>query len=602
MVNEELKIWFDRLQKAEDRRDKAAKDGKWKDLIKASKGDWTSWNSLIDIVLIPINLVFAYLRTELPALYTRNPHIKVNPRNRTSIFSAKILEAAINYIWYCKKIKREVKKCIVDAKIIGHAWFKTGYTGQFGTIEDGNGNTIETIESEDFFGYRVPWDCVVFDTDAIDPPYDCKWIAHYVWAPLEQVKKNPRYNKDVVSNLRPTTKKEELNKEQDLTDPKKAKVCLMEVWDMENKQIFLTAKGADGYLENPKNLPYEMKGYPFSYLQFNQDNDEPYGTSDIHMWIYQILELIKVRSAALDHLKRFNRQIFMEKSNIDDDQKELYKQGVTGSIIEVNDITKFKESPFGALNPDIYNIESRIKEDFINVSGQTPGERGGSQATTTRTKAELQMIDAGAKNRRSEQEDLIESFVEDIAQNKIALIKQFATEPYYVRILGQGTPDLQQAIKERASASGNDAVQQQGGFTFTSEDIKGEYDIEVVSGSMAPLDKAQKLNHAMQLLELAPKAGAMPGGPVIATLAKIIVEETNMPEIIVAMEQELQAQNQARQQQQQQADEMRNMEIAKESAKTTIGAENMATKQMKVNLDFLTKQMEMNQKDEKNDL
>jgi hypothetical protein len=159
----------------------------------------------------------------------------------------------------------------------------------------------------------------------------------------------------------------------------------------------------DEALEEPKEWPYEMRGYPFSFLQFNPVNDEPYGVSDVSMWIYQVLELIKVRSATLDHLKRFNRQVFMQEGNISDDEEEKYKQGITGSIIKVKDIGQIKESPFGALNPDIYNIENKIKDDLVNVSGQTPGERGGSQQTGTRTVKELMVIDDGVKNRRSEQ-------------------------------------------------------------------------------------------------------------------------------------------------------------------------------------------------------
>jgi len=599
MEREEIKVWFDRLQKAEDRRDESAKKGKWKDILKAAKGDWSPWSSLIDIVLIPINLVFAYLKVEVPALYLRDPRVKINPRNRTSIFSAKILQAAIRYIWYCKKIKREIKKCIQDGKLIGHSWFKSGYTGEFGTIEDGNGNLIETVESEDFFGYRVPWDCMVFDTDATDPPYDCRWIAHYVWASIEDVKNNEKYSKSAVAKLKPTAKKDDLTKNGELMDKKQAKACLIEVWDLDTKTVFTLAKGVDEALEEPKEWPYEMRGYPFSFLQFNPVNDEPYGVSDVSMWIYQVLELIKVRSATLDHLKRFNRQVFMQEGNISDDEEEKYKQGITGSIIKVKDIGQIKESPFGALNPDIYNIENKIKDDLVNVSGQTPGERGGSQQTGTRTVKELMVIDDGVKNRRSEQQDVVEDFVEDIVQNQTALLKQYASEPYYVRILGNEDPNLAAAVKERASAANPEAVTNQQGFTFTSEDIKGEYDIEIVSGSMAPLDSQQRLKYATQLLELAPKAGAMPGGPVIGALGKILSEEIDMPEIIVAMEQEQQMAAQMKEQQAAQAQQMQDMEIAKETAKTSIGAENMATKQTKVQYDFMTDMLKLASEEKK---
>ena len=192
-----------------------------------------------DIYIPPLNLIFAYIQTEIPALVLRDPHIKVNPKNEQSIDAAKIMEKAINYIWKHHRIKRESVKNISDALLVGHTWFKTGYSGQFGVAEDSNGNRFEFIEKEDFFGYRIPWDCVYFNPDSLDPPYDCTWIVHEIWATKENVENNPVYNKDAVKKVQYSAKKNKDNVDKGTVDYQSYSpsdeanlCCLYEVWNV----------------------------------------------------------------------------------------------------------------------------------------------------------------------------------------------------------------------------------------------------------------------------------------------------------------------------------------------------------------------------------
>ena len=162
-----------------------------------------------------------------------------------------------------------------------------------------------------------------------------------------------------------------------------------------------------------------------------------YGLSDVAMFEPQVLELIKVRSMALDHIKRYNRQLLTTPNNINDDEMQKLQKGITGSIISVEDPTKVMPLPYPPIQTDIYAIEERIKEDAINVSGQSPQERGATQKTSTRSLGELQQMREGSVNRRSEKVDLVEDFVEEVAGKLVALFQQFVTLPYYVRIVGK---------------------------------------------------------------------------------------------------------------------------------------------------------------------
>lgn len=578
---EDVRSWFARRKRAQDLQKKTSERYRWKTFIEEYKGHFAGLtNGAADIQINPLNFVFAYIKTEIPALYLRDPHIKINPKKGSSIESAKILEMALNYIWRKKKVKRENKKNILDALTVGHSWFKTGYTGQFGTVEDGNGNTIRTIESEDFFGYRVPWENIVFDPDAIDPPYDCKWIMHTVWVPLDDARNNPRYN-DNRLKLMPMSKRDKtaLVKDESEEDFDVPTVALIETWDFRKKRKFTISEGLNDYVEDPAPDPYHMPNSLFTYLNFNPANDDPYGLPDVYMFEPQILELTKLRAMMLDHIKRFNRQLLTTPQNFTQEMKDQLALGVTGALIEASDPTKVLPLPYPQIQTDIYAIEERIKEDMINISGQSPQERGATQKTTTRTFRELAQIARGAENRRSERIDLVESFVEEIAANFVALLQQFADMPYYVRVTGKPPEEIMAAIQSRPSARMEGAVTDNFGFTFTKEDIQGEFDVEVVAGSTAPLDKDNTIQTVLGVLELLPKIGLPPGSPIYGALGNMLADNLQMPELERAIEEEGVRMMKMAEQQAKVAQEATELQVAKETADTQIKAEREATRQ-----------------------
>ena len=580
----QIKTWLSRIDRARKKREKAAADGNWERLINAAKGV-LELEGKYPITVGPIHSLYAYLKAEIPLLYIRNPYIKINPKNTTSISTAKVLEAVINYIWYIKKLKREIKKCLADAVSIGHSWFKTGYVGKFATVEDVSGQTMEAVESEDFFGYRVPWKDITFDNDAIDPPYDCAWISHSIDLPIEDLQKNPKYKN--TNLLKPTINKEHDSPKQQLEDMDSTvvKARIEEVWDIKKRKKFTISSGVKVYIEDPIDWPHEMKGYPFSYLRFTAPNDDPYGVSDLGVIEPQVLEEIKLRAMQLNHIKRWNRQAIVPPET-DDATMDQIKRGVDGAIIK-GDVTKFGVIPYGPLQADVYAIENRIKEDKNNVGGQPAIERGATQKTTSRTLGELQSIAAGAKNRRAEKIDVVEDFVEHISSNLVALIKQHATEPYYVRILGLLSDELQAAIKERASGKDPSAVTKKEGFTFTKDDIQGEFDVEPVSGSSIPIDRENKLQLIDMLLEKLPKIGVVPGGPMYGVLGRMLADELNMPEFKQAIKREAQARAQMQKQQAAQQAELKRFEISKMASETQMDAEDVARKQRAVDVDEL---------------
>ncbi len=585
----EVREWLTRTEYSRRYKKKAAEHYHWLGLTEKYRGYFRGLQDSADIYIPTINYIFAYIKSEIPRLALRDPKIKVNPKKGSSILSAKILEKALNYIWRVKKLKRETKKNILDVLLVGHSWFKTGYTGKFGTIEDANGNTFEFIESEDFFGYRVPYDNILFNPDANDPPFDCDWIAHEVWMSLDELQKNKsfKHTKELEPSLsnednESTVQSNSLDNQRRF-DPDRKMIKLYEVWDKKSQQIFTITDGCPFYIREPQQWPYDMKGFPFSYLRLNDDPMCPYGIPDCYMFEPQVLELIKIRAQELDHIKRFNRQLLYAEGHITEDGKNLFSQGITGAAIPV--LTNGRPLseivapvPYPTLQTDIYAIEDRIQADMVRIHGQNINEQGGIQKTATRSLGELEQISAGSSNRREDKLDTIEDFIEDIASNFVALLQQLADVNFYVAVVGEDAEQLLQNLKERPSAGNEGAVTTEDGFTFTKEDIQGEFDFEVVPGSTKPLDQQQTMAVLMQSLEMLPKLGVQPG-PVTEYIGMEIAEGLGLEGFKLAVKKEIEATHKRLAQAQEEQQKMVELQVAQSAADTQIKAEREATKQ-----------------------
>lgn len=585
---DDVRTWLTKIDMSERYRKKIAERYRWRQLIEEFRGYFAGLQDSADIYVPSLNLIFAYVKSEIPSLYLRDPKIKVNAKKKTAVLSAKILEKALNYIWRKKRIKRENKKNVLDSLLVGHSWFKTGYTGSFGTIEDGNGNTFDFIDKEDFFGYRVSYENITFNPDAQDPPYDCTWIAHKVPLTKDDAKKNTKWNLEdvnwVVGSEENSIVRTTPDEDRPPVEPDVERAVFYEIWDKSGSRKFTVSPGVDHYIEQPGKMPYEMKGLPFSFLRLNDDPLCPYGIPDCYMFEPQVIELMKIRASAIDHIKRYNRQLLLAAGHMDPDTKEQFMQGVTGAILEVRTDGKplsdlVSPIPYPQLQTDMYAVEERIKEDMINVSGQSATERGATQKTTTRTVRELVQIQKGGDNRRSDKIDTIEDFVEDIAGNLVALLQQLATEPFFVAITGETPEELMEQLKGRPSASKAGAISNERGFTFTKEDIQGEFDFEVVAGSTKPLDQEQKIQTLVSAYEMAMQSGMMPGGPVQSWFANEFADEFDLDGLKMAIVEERKYAQEQAARQEAKMKEQEQLLLAKETTDMQLKAASQANKE-----------------------
>jgi hypothetical protein len=586
-------LWCNRIE----RREKALKDkadqSHWERYIKEYQGDFSELLASTPRV-IPLNLVYAYVRSEIPSLYQQDPYFEFTPKQSTTIGSAKLKEIAVNDIWHRKKFKREVKKGIQDGKLIGHGWYKVGFNANIGNLEESQDNTENSTES-DYFFYRLNWRHVLFNDEAVDPPYDATWMAQKFFIPLKSAKDNPEWNasrsKLTGVKLSGNDKTEDRKSISTSIQGDTSYAELWEIWDRVNKKVLIFSVQKNVGMLHERPWPYTlMQGFPFLFLNLSFVNDDPYGISDVGMGEAHVLEKTKIRTAFLEHMKRGNRQMLTTPDNFDQDAKDAYIRGDDSALLECEHPEKVMPLPYAQFQNDVFGLESRLDDDLSQIWGQRPNDRAGQARTQTRTKFELQSQNVGTTNRLAEQQNIIQDLVEEAAEKLSSLLEQYATVPYWVKTTGYAPEKIAEMLSKRPSATQTGAVTNRDGFTITSEDIKGPVDVRIKEGSAVPLDKQSKIQLLERMAQTYASIANLPKGPFIGALTKMIVEEAGLHELTDALDAEIQFMAAQQKQQQEMQTQQAELDAGHKATELQLQAQKLATEQQRVDGD---KQIEL---------
>lgn len=507
----ELAKWKARITYTKQYTEQATKTRGLDRFIKYFRGNYEESVNLTGVVMTVVNEVFAYVKTCVSSLYFRDPYLTINPVRKTDIIPAIVQEQAINSDWRKLKVKRQAKRCIEEAKLVGRSWIKIGYNADIYEYESNVEDEVDQfVGNESLFAVRVPYDRILYDHEAMDPPYDCRWICHFYAKDTELLRQkygipeikstvNYEYAKDLKARL-------------DKTDTEKS--IVYEIWDKDSGRKLVYTDGYDeDFLENSEPEedgsigPYKIKGFPFYMLKFNSENGEKdnFPLSSVEIIEPQILEKIKLRSIQLSHLKRWNRQVFIKKGALKQEEKDKFEKNIDGSIIEVDGEpgTSVMPSTYPPLSADIYNVAGQIDMDRDRISGQSQLDQGGSIASKTRTLGELNQIQQSTSNRRMEETDNIEEFCEAIAIGLIGLQRQFYDVEQYATITGEIPRQFLEQLQELGIFDGQS-------ITFNKEMIQCDYDLDVKIGSTQPLDKNERMQRIMTMIKYGPSIGMTP--------------------------------------------------------------------------------------------
>lgn len=588
-------LWIARIERRENALKDVATERKWERLIREYQGDYSELLGNTERV-IPLNLIYAYVRTETPDLYLQDPYMEFTPKQDTTIGSAKLKEIAVNDIWHRKKFKREIKKGIQDGKLVSHGWWKVGFNAHQGNLEEQDYSTDNSIQ-DDYFLYRINWRHIIFNDEAIDPPYDCTWIGQKFYIPLSEAKGNQEWapSREKLTGVQLNA----ADKKALPTAVPKAAVAgdlefaeLYEIWDKLKRQVLIVSKQVGVLHSRP--WPYtKMQGFPFVFLNFSFLNDDPYGISDAGMGEKHVLEKTKIRTAFLEHLKRGNRQLLTKEGNFSQEAKDEYRSGSDSALLECQNPEAVKPLPYAAFAPDVFGLETRLDDDLAQIWGQRATDRAGKASTQTRTKFELQEQGVGSTARLSEERNIVQDAVEELAEKLSCLLEQYADQPFYVQLTGYRPEQVAEMLASRPSATTPGAITSSYGFTITRDDIKGPVDVRIKESSAIPLDKQGKIDLLKQIAQIYLQIEGKPVGPFLGAIGKMLVEEAGLHELTLALEAEAQFQEQQSKDAKEQALQQQELAVGTKSTELQLKAQEVAVKQKKVDSDAQLGLLEM---------
>lgn len=432
---------------------------------------------------VVVNLVFSNARTLLPALYTFDPHFIIKPRRRQDVKLAPIVEALINYEWKELSAKKQVRRAILDAYLLGYGIIKVGW--QFETIkaddkEVGLLENNEYIKEDQPFILRISPRKFIIDTKALDLE-TAAWVAEEIKKPIRDVKADPKYRhtRDLKGS------KVEIGEGVEETE-----VTLYEIWDKKHGRLRVIAEGHDEFIRD-EDLPYAaMEGFPYEMLFFNEVPDELFPVPDVSQYEQLQDEVNRNRTAMVNHIKRFVRVLLYQKGIITEEEADQIMKAEDAEILCVTDINAAKFLEYAVTPPDWYNMDALLKGDVQMVSGITELQRGGASDAKTATEASIKNL--YTQSRTGDYLDLIETWLSNVARKLIQLMQENMEASDVSIITGEELMKLGLVESEEEANL----------WQFSREEIQGEYRVTVEAGSTSQAANTMKIKQHLDTYNL----------------------------------------------------------------------------------------------------
>ena len=498
------------------------------------------------------NMVYKMISTMIASILLRNPRYFVRSKKKPfntpngifdTIRSAQAVEVLANYYVSKLNLKREVRKCALDAMIGGYGIVELGYT--FETEEVGNAkeesntkenNETETakeeykegevfevneliVEDSPYIVRRSPLDLRI-DPNAKDTLlHDAEWIA---WRVVKTIDDAREYfgKKELKPNFTPQKEKSDYVQSPSINANKQtgADCGLFEYWerwDKREKRICCYALDGENEILSEKDWPIDFgKAFNIEVLYFNENPDDCYPISDVTLMRQQQDMLNRMESLQLDHVKRISQRKYLaQEGQMSEDEMRKLETGPDGTIALV------KSDPNAAILPlrdatiaqDHYVLQNQIKNNIREVMGIAAYESG--VAVNFETAAEQSSMTSAINAKRDDRRDVVEDFYIRIMRKLLVIIKE-TMDKEEIPLTQNQLNALKTVIPDKiAKIVGPTGEVLLPWLTLTNEDIQGEYEFSVSVGSTAPDNLAQRKSDYMQLTK------AFAGNPYINTAA-----------------------------------------------------------------------------------
>jgi len=524
-----------RLESSARWRDEMGYDSLWQRMVDLYRGRQWPRTTLTNEDLIVVNIAFSTINVIAPSVSVNHPKIVVSATEQENSDRAAFVEAVVNYLWRHHDFRKPFRRAIKDFLINGHGWLKVGwkFVEQERTLSDTEREEMideAILEAETFamenaeLAGGVPTDeeimMTLSDTMSViveDQPFvervspfdiyvdpeatcmeDAQWICQRIVRPLEEAKKDKRYKAAARKRLTadgilyPMFQNRQMQEQEEfLLD--EDRVAIYEYYDIADNTMSVFSQSGEEFLVDPMPMPYAY-GQPFVMLRNYDVPDFFYPMGDLESIESLQLELDKTRTQLINARKRYARKYLYHERSFGPEGREALESDQDGRLVPVVDENKPLQEvvvpmPQTPLSPEIYNTSAIIEEDINTVSGVSEYARG-QMPEIRRTATEASIIADAGNARAADKLAIVELSIGQIARRVIQLMQQFMTGEQMARIAGKGGEDMF--------------------FTYTREDIVGEFDYTVEGGSTQPINDTIRKQQAVSLLNaMAPLVGTV---------------------------------------------------------------------------------------------
>jgi hypothetical protein len=314
---------------------------------------------------------------------------------------------------------------------------------------DGDSMVLEPdkhVVKEDFFVDWVDYECLLVDRDCSNnPDKTARWIAHKIFKPVEEVKKDPMYKN--TGKLGPSAledREREYLKQDDFKTPmtrmgrpgpaleEDEVVVLYEIYDMYRGETITIARDHNGPIRGPEDVPQGVGEHPFIFLKMAERRGSFYPIPAVFNWMGPQLEYNVRRNMMALHLRRYGRKYIYY--GMDDSEMSKLEEGVDGTYAKADDpsarVEPIKDAPLDSAQ---YFDTGRLRIEFDEMSGVGALQRNVPDADSA---TEAEIVERRAREGESDDHEAVMEFISAIVTKLHKCIEANLTMDGAVQVTG----------------------------------------------------------------------------------------------------------------------------------------------------------------------
>lgn len=487
-----------------------------------------------------VNMILPHLNLIINSVTARDPKLLVTPLGGDEAViekNAAIAKAVLEYFWRRSSSTDVLRDMTQDMVVLGNGFCKVGWSysemtsdrtdddiaaevdelmqtalevaQELGTplndqdiaeIVQSVSLTNQLVETDEpFVEYVSPYD--IFVPANARRLNSTRWIAQKLRLPVEELKKNPLFDKQAVKDIVPDTgyaERETIERYEDQEGALPeifAHATVYEFYDMDSRTMCVLQLDASRALyEGP--IPYAHRYPPFVHMRnFNDGGGTFWSFGDVENVAGLQLMVNEIMVAEINDLKRVGNKYFVNKKVLTPELAKSLQENKPDAVIPIDvpgnvNINEVLVPVQRLATPsDNYQMEGKLQDYMQRILGITDLQAGAVQVASRVPATAAAAVEGASTLRSMDKQVNVERASREIGTRLLALCQQFLDTGKAVRIAGPDAPQWLQV---------------------SSEDIEGEFSIETEGGSTQAVNPLTKARQGMEILtQIAPMLAQM---------------------------------------------------------------------------------------------